>query len=361
MSNYDSDLLTIVSKQCFFRHQPQPLVDLLNKRGIVGRHAEVFWTYFHWGFQNGSFSCQLSSAYVAELLFTDIRTVQRANERLQEAGFITRTRGRKARGTHLEAPAITTITLPDEDARLMLAEAPQRGAKPAEVKPTPTTPAKEFTDVNPVPTAHPNEAQTKPPSPAPATPNCPSANFQHSAARELPEIKAGLPEKTRRFHDVCMVKASPGAFRRVLDEMGNVSEIDAEALMKPLREALELKRREVSEAQKRSAVAEPKTPVEATTFRAGKRPEDPRAIPESAVTLINQRLRATAPEKTNAERSVYDLAREVIYSITIGTMRGVDMMHAINATIKLIATKKWSRPRGMPEGWRFDHVVMGTA
>lgn len=359
MSNHDSDLLAIVSKQCFFRYQPQPLVDLLNKRGIVGRHAEVFWTYFHWGFQNGSFKCQLSSAYVAELLFTDIRTVQRANERLQDAGFITRARAKKTRGTHLEAPAITTITLPDEEARLMLVEAPQRGVRQAEVKST--APTKEFTGVNPAPAARSDEAQTKPPSPAPAALNCPPANEGQKATRDLTEIKADLPEKARRFHDVCMVKASPGAFRRVLDEMGNVSDVDAEALMKPLREALELKRREVSEAQKRSPVTEPTTPVEATAARAGKRPEDPRSIPETAVSLINQRLQATDPDKTRAGRSVSDLAREVIYSITIGTMRGVDMMHAINATIKLIATKKWSRPRGMPEGWRFDHVVMGAA
>lgn len=360
MLKHDSELLTLVSKQCFFRHQPQPLVDLLNKRGIVGRQAEVFWTYFNWGFQNGTFSCQLSSAYVAELLFTDIRTVQRANERLQDAGLITRARAEKSRGTHLEAPAITTIAIPDEDARQALSEAPKRGAKQSKPQGISPKPAKEFTAVNSNRNDRPANSKAAPSPTSPKPYNAQDKN-EHKHSGDLSEIKARLPEKVQRIHDMCMVKASPGVFRSVLDELGGVSDSDAETLMKPLQHALELKRKEVSEAQQRSSAPQNKPGRFETNTRPTKRPDDPRPIPETAVSLIKKRLQTTAPESGQGNRSLAALASEVVYSITIGTMRGVDVMHAINATIKLIATKRWSRPRGMPEGWRFDHVVMGTA
>ena len=356
MSNHDSELLSIISKQCFFRIQPQPLVDLLNKRGVLGRHAEVFWTYFHWGFQSGSFSCQISSAHIAEMLFTDIRTVQRANERLQEAGLITRVRAVKAHGAHHEAPATTTITIPDEDARMMLTEAPQRGTKRSVPAISTFGSSKEFTKVNSPQIKPVSHDECPAPSPTPDPSITPPPKAPSKIVGELAGVKAGLPEKVQRLHDVCMVKASPGMFRRVLDELGGVSDHDSEVLMRPLVEALRLKQKEVNNAQKRNPPAQHKSPETTPVPRSKKRPQDPRPIPVTVVSFIKQRL-----YNTKANKSIGNLAHEIIYSITVGTMRGVDVMHAINATIKLISTKQWTRPRGMPQDWSFDHVLVGTA
>lgn len=365
MSHTDSALLAKISKSCFFRLQPQPLVDLLNSRGIVGRPAEVFWTYFHWGFQNGSFSCQLSSAYIAEALFTDVRTVQRANERLLEAGLITRTRAKRIYGTHLEAPAITTIAIPDDEVRQMLESAPTRisgGAGPNQSQSTPTaTPASEsesgeqFTGVNN------KKAQADEDSAPPAAP-CPTpvtdVKDKKRSNASLQEVKRTLPQEVQRLHDMCLVKANPGIFKQALEELGSIPEDHAEVLMAPLVQALECKRRELSAAQKPTTKVASDKPESTAQKRSVpcSRPEEPRAIPARLIAFIEDRLKARIHSMPTSGRS--ELLKEIVYSITIGTLRGLDLMHAINTTIKLASTKKWSKPLGMPEGWSYSHVLV---
>lgn len=365
MSHNDSALLTKISKSCFFRLQPQPLVDLLNSRGIVGRPAEVFWTYFHWGFQNGSFRCQLSSSYIAEALFTDVRTVQRANERLLEAGLITRTRAKRIYGTHLEAPAITTITIPDDEVRQMLESAPTRtsgGTGPSPSQDTPSaTPASEsesgerFTAVNNK-KAQPDENSTPPAAPCPAPVTATKDKKRSNAS--LQEVKRTLPQEVQRLHDMCLVKANPGIFKQALEELGSIPEDHAEVLMAPLIQALECKRRELSAAQKPTTKVT-RDALEESAQRRNvpcSRPEEPRPIPARLIAFIEDRLKARIHSMPSSGRS--ELLKEIVYSITIGTLRGLDLMHAINTTIKLASTKKWSKPLGMPEGWSYSHVLV---
>jgi len=365
MSHNDSALLSKISKSCFFRLQPQPLVDLLNSRGIVGRPAEVFWTYFHWGFQNGSFSCQLSSSYIAETLFTDIRTVQRANERLLEAGLITRTRAKRIYGTHLEAPAITTIAIPDDEVRQMLESAPTRTSGCAsghQSQSTPTaSPASEsesgeqFTGVNSK-TTQTDEDSEPPAAPCP-TPVSAKKDEKRSIA-SLQEVKRTLPQEVQRLHDMCMVKANPGIFKQALEELGGIPEDHVEVLMAPLIQALECKRRELSAVQKRTTKVAKDTLDESAQKRIVPcgRPDEPRPIPARLIAFIEDRLKARIHSMPTSGRS--ELLKEIVYSITIGTLRGLDLMHAINTTIKLASTKKWSKPLGMPEGWSFSHVLV---
>lgn len=365
MSHNDSALLAKISKSCFFRLQPQPLVDLLNSRGIVGRPAEVFWTYFHWGFQNGTFSCQLSSSYIAEALFTDVRTVQRANERLVEAGLITRTRAKRIYGTHLEAPAITTISIPDDEVRASLESAPRRasestdgpGALEAPTRnPTSTSDTGlSFTAVN---SQDQKSPQTDPSPSRPSPTPQPCKSDQKAAIASLEEIKRSLPQPVQRLHDMCMVKASPSVFKQALDELGSIPEDQVEVLMAPLVKALECKRRElraIQQPSKKPAKGESEGRV-AKVSSTHARPDEPRPIPARLISFIEDRLKAKLNSMPKNYRSV--LLKEIVYSVTIGTLRGLDLMHAINTTIKLASSRKWSTPLGMPEGWSYSHVLL---
>lgn len=366
MSNNDVNLLAKISHSCFFRLQPQPLVDLLNQRGIIGRPAEVFWTYFHWGFQNRSFSCQLSSSYLAEALFTDIRTIQRANERLMEAGLITRVRAKRTTCTHLEAPAITTIAIPDDEVRALLESAPVRSNTLQEDSRTPSKAINpeetrsEFTDVNKSnPSAYKSRELAPLPSPTDEKPS--KASPGSRGGDDLARIKAALPAELQQLHDMCLVKAEPGPFKKALKELAIVSDADAETLIQPLVKALDCKRRELSAVQTRTSANEhsDKPGGKKTKTRIHTRPDDPRRIPKKVISFIEERLRSRADYSRRDELGT--VLREMVYSITVGTMRGLDLMHAVNTAVKLVRTRQWSRPLGMPEGWKFDQVLQGAS
>ena len=362
MSNSDTLLLDRLKRECFYRFQPQPLIDLLNKRGIIGSTAEVFWTYFHWGFCSGTFTCQLSSTTVAEALFIDVRTVQRANKILQDAGLISRARTTHGRGTHLEAPAITEITIPDDEARALFESAPSRlkGDEPHIASPSSNhhskadNPKSDYTAVY----SSNSPRNTKAPFPTPR--ERPTKKLITHTESELAYLRTNLPYEARRVYDMCQVKATPDVFQNVLDKLGYINQKDSDILMAPLIKTLAHKNREVAAVQVGSS--EPRKPsTKASLTVPKKRPTDPRLIPHHLVQFIESRLQDNSDSNQDKDRDLIGIAKEIIYSITIGTMRGIDLMHAVNATIKLVTTKKWSRPKGMPHGWQHDHVLSGTA
>jgi hypothetical protein len=377
MSNQDTALLAQISYQSYFRLQPQPLVDLLNKRGIVGRPAEVFWTYFHWGFQNGSFSCQLSSAFIAKALFTDLRTVQRANERLMAEGLIMRERMKRTYGTHLEAPAVTTVTIPDDEVRNMFASSPVRpnasGSRPAQreaqTKSNPnaavpvTTPPQadaEFTSVNSSQSPELSVTHPAPAYPQDARDRGEPDRKERPAPGNLSAVKNALPPELKRLHDLCVIKATPGIFRTELAKRDSVSDVDAATLLEPIIKVLEVRQRDMSDAQSKKPLSVPKERRQVPPTKSKRMPDEPRPIPSSTFEYIQQRVMRLAHPSLIGPTKMGTI-KEIVYSITIGTLRGLDLNHAVNTAVKLICDNRWSRPKGMPDGWIADQYILATA
>ena len=128
--------------------------------------------------------------------------------------------------------------------------------------------------------------------------------------------------------------------------------------MAPLVKALECKRRElraIQQPSKKPAKGESEGRV-AKVSSTHARPDEPRPIPARLISFIEDRLKAKLNSMPKNDRSV--LLKEIVYSVTIGTLRGLDLMHAINTTIKLASSRKWSTPLGMPEGWSYSHVLL---
>src|SRR5690554_5040525 len=218
MNQQTTDVLSTLHEECYFQKRPQPLIELLYDLGVFGRVAEVFWTYHQFGVQSGKWVCQISSSYLAEKLRTDVRTIQRANDKLACLGLIKRTRvKRRFSSSEGEAPAITEITIPDGLVETLLSDSPRRS------RPTPSNPNQEPVQphettsdpVNSAPCPTSDEIQS-PAQPASFTTvnkhsrlgdaNTPVQSAAKASARDVHEAKRRLPEILRRAYEMSIMR-----------------------------------------------------------------------------------------------------------------------------------------------------------
>lgn len=364
-------ILQTMHEECFFHKRPEPLMELLYELGVFGRTAEVFWVYHQFAYQSGDWSCQVAASFLAAKLRTDIRTIQRANDKLVSLGLIERVRsGSFGPSGKNEAPAITKIVLP-KSANELLALAIKRRKlnefEATETETTTTTPTDKPSSEHevalpplPSPTVQPTPRERSA-SPAQVHTDGTQKTSKQLVQSDVERSLNALPESLQTAYQFSVLKGSRGAFVAALKAASRESfrQSDVDVLMRVLRGTERARKQAVVETRSKDAVrggtlqAVSELPAVQAQVR---RPDEPRRVPAKILEFLTQRVlehRRSVGKSLDGSAAI-----EALYAITVGTWRGLDLMLSVNSCLKLIRNGRWMRPRGMPAGWDITNALV---
>lgn len=302
-----ADPRTRLSQDKFFTQRPKPLERWLWRRRVPAAAERVFW--FHWseGARNGDWCSQFALHFIARQCEVDTSTVTRAYQVLKRLGLIRRTDpGRDTANPFEQATCITEVLLPAEIL--------------AELQASPNRPS---------PRARPHAPSPTPVAVAPALPPRPPHPHEHldlaQRRARLKELAAALsPTEQDRWNKAICGSARSLAF----DPDTRVpAEMQAEIL------------------QYLAAREAPKSVVLAPPSGAAAPPR-PRRLSVFDVARLRHGI-----QKIGSVASADELARQVLWSIEVGSLRQFGVMHAVNIALKKIREGQWTRPHRMPPNW----------